>query len=146
MKMTGGRGVDTAIEAVGVPASFLTCQDIVAPGGVIAQWPRSVWSIKQSKCKNPATREALTRNAPLTLSSNISLQVSLRSVSQRSNGCGRMPSIRTLYDWIAFVAPRGEQYGAPARLHFGQMQPPVTDVQNWAGVPDRFERLCQTHR
>ena len=36
MKMTQGRGVDTAIEAVGVPASFLTCQDIIAPGGVIA--------------------------------------------------------------------------------------------------------------
>jgi len=36
MKMTGGRGVDTAIEAVGVPASFLTCEDIVAPGGIIA--------------------------------------------------------------------------------------------------------------
>jgi alcohol dehydrogenase len=36
MEMTGGRGVDTAIEAVGVPSSFLTCQDIVAPGGVIA--------------------------------------------------------------------------------------------------------------
>ena len=30
MKMTGGRGVDTAIEAVGVPASFITCEDIVA--------------------------------------------------------------------------------------------------------------------
>jgi alcohol dehydrogenase len=36
MKMTGGRGVDTAIEAVGIPASFLTCEDIVAPGGIIA--------------------------------------------------------------------------------------------------------------
>ncbi|HET6389188.1 zinc-dependent alcohol dehydrogenase family protein [Hyphomicrobium sp.] len=36
MKMTGGRGVDTAIEAVGVPASFLTCEDIIAPGGTIA--------------------------------------------------------------------------------------------------------------
>jgi len=36
MKMTGGRGVDTAIEAVGVPASFVTCEDIVAPGGTIA--------------------------------------------------------------------------------------------------------------
>jgi alcohol dehydrogenase len=36
MKLTGGRGVDTAIEAVGVPASFLTCQDIIAPGGTIA--------------------------------------------------------------------------------------------------------------
>jgi len=36
MKMTNGRGVDTAIEAVGVPASFITCEDIVAPGGIIA--------------------------------------------------------------------------------------------------------------
>ncbi len=36
MKMTNGRGVDTAIEAVGVPSSFITCEDIVAPGGVIA--------------------------------------------------------------------------------------------------------------
>ena len=36
LEMTGGRGVDTAIEAVGVPASFVTCEDIVAPGGTIA--------------------------------------------------------------------------------------------------------------
>ncbi len=34
--LTGGRGVDTAIEAVGVPATFLICEDIVAPGGIIA--------------------------------------------------------------------------------------------------------------
>ncbi len=36
MKLTGGRGVDTAIEAVGIPATFALCQDIVAPGGTIA--------------------------------------------------------------------------------------------------------------
>lgn len=36
MKLTGGRGVDTAIEAVGVPASFITCENVVAPGGTIA--------------------------------------------------------------------------------------------------------------
>ncbi|HMP89707.1 MAG TPA: zinc-dependent alcohol dehydrogenase family protein [Kiritimatiellia bacterium] len=36
MKLTGGRGVDTAIEAVGIPATFNLCEDIVAPGGVIA--------------------------------------------------------------------------------------------------------------
>jgi alcohol dehydrogenase len=36
MALTNGRGVDTAIEAVGVPASFVTCEDIVAPGGIIA--------------------------------------------------------------------------------------------------------------
>jgi alcohol dehydrogenase len=36
MEMTGGRGVDTAIEAVGIPATFVTCENIVAPGGTIA--------------------------------------------------------------------------------------------------------------
>lgn len=34
--LTGGAGVDVAIEAVGIPASFELCQDIVAPGGHIA--------------------------------------------------------------------------------------------------------------
>lgn len=34
--LTGGVGVDTAIEAVGIPATFGLCQDIVAPGGTIA--------------------------------------------------------------------------------------------------------------
>jgi alcohol dehydrogenase len=36
MKMTGKRGVDTAIEAVGVPATFELCEKLVAPGGTIA--------------------------------------------------------------------------------------------------------------
>ena len=36
MELTGGRGVDTAIEAVGIPTTFQLCQDIVAPGGTIA--------------------------------------------------------------------------------------------------------------
>ena len=36
MALTGGSGVDTAIEAVGIPATFKLCQDIVAPGGTIA--------------------------------------------------------------------------------------------------------------
>ena len=50
MKMTGRRGVDTAIEAVGIPATFELCEKIVAPGGTIAnmgcmerRW-RSIWS------------------------------------------------------------------------------------------------------
>jgi alcohol dehydrogenase len=34
--ITAGRGVDTTIEAVGVPATFVLCEDIVAPGGTIA--------------------------------------------------------------------------------------------------------------
>lgn len=32
MALTGGVGVDTAIEAVGIPATFELCADIVAPG------------------------------------------------------------------------------------------------------------------
>ncbi|MBC7625527.1 MAG: zinc-dependent alcohol dehydrogenase family protein [Aeromicrobium sp.] len=36
MKLTGGRGVDTAIEGVGGPPTFNLCEDIVAPGGTIA--------------------------------------------------------------------------------------------------------------
>lgn len=34
--MTEGRGVDTAIEAVGLGTTFELCQELVAPGGVIA--------------------------------------------------------------------------------------------------------------
>jgi len=36
MALTGGRGVDTAIEAVGIPVTFELCQEIVAAGGTIA--------------------------------------------------------------------------------------------------------------
>jgi alcohol dehydrogenase len=35
-QLTNGDGVDVAIEAVGVPSSFETCQAIVGPGGRIA--------------------------------------------------------------------------------------------------------------
>ena len=36
MKLTGGRGVDAPIEAVGIPATFTLCEDIVGAGGTIA--------------------------------------------------------------------------------------------------------------
>ncbi|MGZ9097515.1 MAG: zinc-dependent alcohol dehydrogenase family protein [Micavibrio sp.] len=36
MKMTNNIGVDVAVEAVGIPATFVMCEDIIAPGGVIA--------------------------------------------------------------------------------------------------------------
>ncbi|WP_246040638.1 zinc-dependent alcohol dehydrogenase family protein [Roseovarius arcticus] len=36
MVMTGGAGVDTVIEAVGIPATFELCEKLVAAGGVIA--------------------------------------------------------------------------------------------------------------
>lgn len=36
LAMTGGVGVDVVIEAVGIPATFDICQQVVAPGGRIA--------------------------------------------------------------------------------------------------------------
>ena len=36
MKLTNQQGVDTAIEAVGIPATFEICEKIIAPGGTIA--------------------------------------------------------------------------------------------------------------
>ena len=36
LALTGGKGADTVIEAVGIPATFELCQEIVAPGGIIA--------------------------------------------------------------------------------------------------------------
>ena len=34
--LTGGRGFDTTIEAVGIPETFELCEDLVTPGGIIA--------------------------------------------------------------------------------------------------------------
>jgi alcohol dehydrogenase len=36
MALTGGAGVDVAIEAVGIPATFDICQEVLAPGGRLA--------------------------------------------------------------------------------------------------------------
>lgn len=36
LEMTGNRGVDTAIEAVGIPSTFELCEAIISPGGCIA--------------------------------------------------------------------------------------------------------------
>lgn len=36
MEITNNRGVDTAIEAVGIPETFVLCEDIITAGGTIA--------------------------------------------------------------------------------------------------------------
>ena len=36
LALTSGKGVDVAVEAVGIPSTFDTCQSIIAPGGRIA--------------------------------------------------------------------------------------------------------------
>jgi alcohol dehydrogenase len=35
-KLTDGKGADSVIEAVGTPTTFELCEELVAPGGVIA--------------------------------------------------------------------------------------------------------------
>ena len=58
MQLTGGRGVDTAIEAVGIAATFELCEKILAPGGVLA----NVGGQRQQ-----ALSSALAANAQLRL-------------------------------------------------------------------------------
>jgi alcohol dehydrogenase len=36
MSLTNNKGVDVAIEAIGIPATFELCESIIAPGGRIA--------------------------------------------------------------------------------------------------------------
>jgi alcohol dehydrogenase len=36
LRLTDGRGVDVAVEAVGIPETFDICQHVVAPGGHVA--------------------------------------------------------------------------------------------------------------
>src|SRR4029079_4175101 len=36
MELTGGRGVDVAVEAVGVPETFELCAELIRPGGRVA--------------------------------------------------------------------------------------------------------------
>jgi alcohol dehydrogenase len=36
MKLTDNRGADCVIEAVGIPATFELCQELIAPGGIVA--------------------------------------------------------------------------------------------------------------
>jgi alcohol dehydrogenase len=36
LALTDGQGYDTVVEAVGIPATFEMCQELIAPGGAIA--------------------------------------------------------------------------------------------------------------
>lgn len=75
MRLTDGVGVDVAIEAVGIPATFELCQAIIAPGGRIANvgvHGKSVnLHLEQLWAKNIAitTRLVDTISTPLLLKS-----------------------------------------------------------------------------
>jgi threonine dehydrogenase-like Zn-dependent dehydrogenase len=60
MKMTGGRGVDTAIEAVGVPA-FITCEDT---SHRVASSRISAFTVSRRTCTWSACEIAISRSRP----------------------------------------------------------------------------------
>lgn len=79
MARTDGRGVDTVIEAVGLPATFALCQDIVAPGGTIA-------NVGVHGCKVDLHLERLwSHNVTITtgLVDTISIPLLLKSVQAK---------------------------------------------------------------
>jgi len=38
-RLTDGLGADVAVEAVGIPATFEQCTELIRPGGRVAGWP-----------------------------------------------------------------------------------------------------------
>jgi alcohol dehydrogenase len=110
MKMTGGRGVDTAIEAVGVPASFVTCEDIIAPGGIIA-------NVGVHGVKADLHLEKLwDRNIAITtrLVDTVTTPMLLRTVQARKIEPKRLITHRFKLDTILDAY---ETFGAAAKTH-----------------------------
>jgi len=110
MKMTDGRGVDTAIEAVGMPASFITCQDIVAPGGVIA-------NIGVHGVKADLHLERLwDRNISITtrLVDTVTTPMLLKTVQSRKIDAKKLITHRFKFDKILEAY---ETFGAAASTH-----------------------------
>jgi alcohol dehydrogenase len=108
MAMTGGRGVDTAIEAVGVPASFITCEDIVAAGGTIA-------NVGVHGVKADLHLERLwDRNITITtrLVDTVSTPMLLKTVQSRRIDPDKLISHRFKFDRILDAY---ETFGAAAR-------------------------------
>ncbi|SFU99066.1 zinc-dependent alcohol dehydrogenase family protein [Pseudoduganella namucuonensis] len=96
LELTGGRGVDTAIEAVGIPASFELCEDIVAPGGTIA-------NVGVHGCKVDLHLERLwSHNITITtrLVDTVSTPQLLKAVQGRRLDPGRLISHRYTLDEI----------------------------------------------
>jgi alcohol dehydrogenase len=86
MKLTGGLGVDTAIEAVGIPATFTLCEDIVAPGGTIA-------NIGVHGCKVDLHLERLwSHNVTITtrLVDTVSIPMLLKTVQSKRIDAARL--------------------------------------------------------
>jgi len=96
MALTGGRGVDTAIEAVGLPATFTLCEDIVAPGGTIA-------NVGVHGCKVELHLERLwSHNVTLTtgLVDTVSIPLLLKTVHSKRIDASQLITHRFRFDQI----------------------------------------------
>jgi alcohol dehydrogenase len=90
MTLTGGQGVDTAIEAVGIPATFQICQDVVAAGGTIA-------NVGVHGCKADLDLERLwSHNVTITtgLVDTFSIPMLLKTVQSRRIDAGQLVTHR----------------------------------------------------
>ena len=96
LALTGGRGVDTAIEAVGIPATFQICQDIVAAGGTIA-------NIGVHGVKADLHLETLwSKNITITtrLVDTVTIPMLLKTVRSARIAAGRLITHRFKFDKI----------------------------------------------
>jgi alcohol dehydrogenase len=88
--LTGGQGVDTAIEAVGIPATFKLCQDVVAAGGTIA-------NVGVHGCKADLDLERLwSHNVTITtgLVDTFSIPMLLKTVQSKRIDAGQLVTHR----------------------------------------------------
>ncbi|MGJ5141621.1 zinc-dependent alcohol dehydrogenase family protein [Bradyrhizobium oligotrophicum] len=110
MALTNGRGVDTAIEAVGMPATFVTCEDIIAPGGIIA-------NVGVHGVKADLHLEKLwDRNIAITtrLVDTVTTPMLLKTVQSRKLEPNRLITHRFRLDQILDAY---ETFGAAAKTH-----------------------------
>jgi alcohol dehydrogenase len=86
MALTCGQGVDTAIEAVGIPATFKLCQDVIAAGGTVA-------NIGVHGCKADLDLERLwSHNVTITtgLVDTFSIPMLLKTVQSKRIDAGQL--------------------------------------------------------
>ena len=110
MALTGGTGVDTVVEAVGIPATFELCQSLVAPGGTIA-------NIGVHGCKADLHLELLwSQNITITtrLVDTVTTPVLLRAVTTGKVAPGSLITHRFTLDRILDAY---ETFGRAAETH-----------------------------
>ena len=144
MKMTGKRGVDTAIEAVGIPVTFELCQKLIAPGGTIANigvhgkkvdlhleelWDRNI-SIT-TRLVDTATIPMLFKTVGLTRSTPIA--------SSRITSSSIKSSMPTR---LSAMLPRPRRSRSSSRPKRGRGDSPLNAAHRYAEGRNGFARPC----